>query len=84
LGKTSLQITMYTAVKGTYENGVLTFEETPPAVGKSDVVVLFMSEEKLPLGQKGTKGVKMGSLSNRGYRIPDDFNAPLDDLDGYM
>jgi hypothetical protein len=37
---------MYTAVKGTYENGVLTFDETPPAVRKSEVVVLFLYSEK--------------------------------------
>lgn len=31
---------MYTAIKGIYENGVLTMTETPPKVKKSEVVVL--------------------------------------------
>ncbi len=30
------------------------------------------------------KGVKLGSLADKGYTIPDDFNAPLDDLKDYM
>jgi len=75
---------MYTAVKGTYENGVLTFDETPPAVRKSEVVILFIDSEKSQSPEKMSRGVRIGSLAQRGYRIPDDFNAPLDDLNGYM
>lgn len=75
---------MYTAVKGTYENGVLTLEEAPPTVEKSKVVVLFMNEEKPIAPEKKVKGVRIGSLAQKGYQIPDDFNAPLDDLKDYM
>lgn len=75
---------MYTAVKGTYENGVLTLEETPPTVEKTDVVVLFMNDEKAIAPGNVAKGVRIGSLANKGYRIPDNFNAPLDDLKDYM
>lgn len=43
---------------------------------------MFMEEvEALP---KKKKGVKLGSLANLGYSIPDDFNEPLDDLKDYM
>lgn len=75
---------MYTAVKGTYENGVLTLEETPPTSEKSRVVVLFMNDEKPIAPEKRTKGVRIGSLAKKGYQIPDDFNATLDDLKDYM
>jgi hypothetical protein len=33
---------------------------------------------------KSGKGVKLGGLVDKGYRIPDDFNKPLADLAEYM
>jgi hypothetical protein len=75
---------MYTAVKGIFENGVLTLDETPPTVEKSEVVVLFMNDEKPIARENVAKGVRIGSLAHKGYQIPDDFNAPLDDLKDYM
>ncbi len=60
---------MYTAIKGIYENGVLTMTEAPPKVKKSEVVILFMNDADAP-----KKGVKLGSLEGK-YSIPDDFNA---------
>lgn len=74
---------MYPAVKGTYENGVLTLEETPPTVEKSEVVVLFMNEDKSKAPEVRAKRVRLGSLAHKGYQIPEDFNAPLDDLKDY-
>nr|WP_295929258.1 hypothetical protein [uncultured Dyadobacter sp.] len=75
---------MYTAVKGVFENGVLTLEETPPTVEKTEVVVLFMNDEKAIAPEHAAKGVRIGSLAHKGYLIPEDFNAPLDDLEDYM
>ena len=69
---------MYTAIKGIYENGVLTMTETPPQIKKSEVVILFMNDADTP-----KKGVKLGSLEGK-FSIPDDFNEPLDDLKEYM
>lgn len=70
---------MYTAIKGIYENGVLTFTETPPPVKKSQVVVLFMDEnqQSQTRDKQPRKGVILGSLADKGYSIPDDFNDPL-------
>lgn len=68
---------MYTAIKGIYENGVLTMTETPPKIKKSEVVILFMNDSDTP------KGVKLGSLEGK-YSIPEDFNEPLEDLKEYM
>ena len=73
---------MYTAVNGIYENGTLVLTETPPTTEKSNVVVLFLGNVE-NLTQKQKKGVKLGSLAGK-YSIPDDFNAPLDDLKDYM
>ena len=73
---------MYTAVNGIYENGTLVLTETPPTTEKSNVVVLFLGNVE-NLTQKRKKGVKLGSLAGK-YSIPDDFNAPLDDLKDYM
>jgi len=77
---------MYTAVKGIYENGVLKFTETPPSVEKSEVVILFMDEQKEDefLDKKPKTGLVLGSLAEKGFKLPDDFNDPIDDLKDYM
>jgi len=74
---------MYTAVKGTFENGQVTLEEPAPTLEKTKVVVMFLPDSEVDkLDQK--MGVRIGSLANKGYSIPDDFNEPLDDLQDYM
>lgn len=76
---------MYTAIKGIYENGVLTLLEPAPNLEKSDVLVTFLMETK-PILQKRVPGSlkKLGELEGKHYSIPDDFNEPLDDLKDYM
>ena len=75
---------MYTAVNGIYENGQLTLTERPPTTRRSKVVILFMDEPESDIASAGSlKGVRLGSLEGK-YSIPDDFNAPLDDLKEYM
>ena len=74
---------MYTAIKGIYENGEITLEETPPTAQRSKVLVMFISDE-WKSSDNLRQGVKLGSLSGLGYGIPDDFNEPLDDLMEYM
>ena len=74
---------MYTAIKGTYENGKVILEESPPTQQKTKVLVMFLAdEEKPPIILH--KGVRLGSLVGQGYNIPNDFNEPLDDLREYM
>ena len=75
---------MYTAVKGIYENGQVVLQETPPTTKKSQVVVMFISEQESQADKPFHKGVKIGSLAGKGYNIPDDFNESLDDLKEYM
>jgi hypothetical protein len=74
---------MYTAIKGTYENGRVILEETPPTRQRTKVVVMFLAEEvNKPAANR--KGVNLGSLVGRGYQIPEHFNDPLDDLSEYL
>ncbi len=76
---------MYTAVNGIYEDGQLVLTERPPTTQRSRVVVLFLDETK-PVDKRDVmprKGVRLGSLAGK-HSIPDDFNAPLDDLNEYM
>lgn len=74
---------MYTAIKAIYENGLIIFQEQPPTTEKTNVIVMFIKDE-LESGENPHKGVRIGSLAEKGYNIPDDFNAPLDDLKEYM
>lgn len=74
---------MYAAIKGTYENGRAILEETPPTMAKTKVAVMFLTDEEPP-AEPSRKGVTLGSLAGRGYRIPEDFNEALEDLSEYM
>ncbi|MFC3199911.1 DUF2281 domain-containing protein [Parapedobacter deserti] len=73
---------MYTAIKGIYENGKITFTEEPPVKSKAEVMITFLtgqdSAEKAPKGK-----VKIGLLEGK-IKLPEDFNEPLDDLKDYM
>ncbi len=73
---------MYSAIRGIYENGTLTLLEPAPTPEKSDVLVTFLQEgtHKITPAKKRV----LGGLRHLGGRIPDDFNAPLDDLKDYM
>ena len=73
---------MYAAIKAVYENGQIFFSEQPPTNEKSNVIVMFLKEEVEEIKQ--FSGVKIGSLSEKGYCIPDNFNEPLSDLNEYM
>lgn len=74
---------MYAAIKAVYENGQIILQETPPTTKKTNVIVMFIKEELATI-KTTSKGVKIGSLAGKGYRIPDNFNEPLEDLNEYM
>lgn len=67
---------MYTAIKGIYENGVLTLLEPAPNEEKTEVIITFMSVEKA----KSMKKRVPGGLKHLGGNIPDDFNDSLETL----
>jgi len=77
---------MYAAINGVFENGQLTLQEAPPTKKKTKVLVMFLEEIEATKVEEviKKKGVKLGLLASKGYSIPDDFNAPLDDLKDYM
>ncbi len=81
---------MYATVKGIYENGQITITEPAPTTEKSAVIITFIGAEADADGGNN-KPREAGWLKKwaeeRGITIgplPDDFNAPLDDLADYM
>jgi hypothetical protein len=70
---------MYAAIKAIYDKGHVVFQEEPPTQEKTNVIVMFLKEEF-----EKPKGVKLGSLAEKGYSIPEDFNEPLHDLNEYL
>lgn len=69
---------MLPTIKGTYTNGQIVLEETPPVKNMSKVVVTFLEEIRTTPQKR-----KLGSLKGK-IGIPDNFNEPLDDLKDYM
>jgi len=72
---------MYAAIRAIYENGQVILQEPPPVIERSEVIVLFMQHN--PPQKTPAKGVKIGSLAGKGYRLPDNFNEPVTDLSEY-
>lgn len=71
---------MLTTIEGVYENGHVVFNENPPMVSKSKVLVTFIEEisNKFPL-KKRPFGTLKGTI-----KLSEDFNEPLDELKDYM
>jgi hypothetical protein len=67
---------MYTAIKAIYEHGVITLQETPPAVEKASVVVMFLDDEPEKSTRRRQPGsiLRLGMATGKTYSIPDDFN----------
>jgi hypothetical protein len=65
---------MYTTVSGYYKDGELILNEQPQKSKDSKVLVTFLEEK---IDENTSKGIKLGSLSNKGFSIPDDFNEPV-------
>lgn len=70
---------MLTSVKGYFEDGKIVLNEEVSFPEKTEVIVIFLDEDKpdksnlrIPGGLKGKVG------------LPDDFNEPLEDLKEYM
>ena len=76
---------MYTAIKGTLINGQVIFEEPLPTTQNMSVVVILMEEipKPSPSRQPGSL-LKLGASQGKTYKLPDDFNDPLEDLQEYM
>lgn len=70
---------MLTSISGVYENGKITLDETPAIKKRSKIVVTFLEEMEEPIHPKRRLGGLKGKIGT-----PDDFNAPLDDLNDYM
>lgn len=66
---------MLTAIKGTYDNGQIIWDETPPIQKVTKVIVTFLEEENTLGGGLGTK--RQGGSMKGEVWMADDFNAPL-------
>ena len=76
---------MYTAIKGTLINGQVIFEEPPPTTINMSVVVILMEEKPKPAPSRQPGSLlKLGASQGKSYKLPDDFNDPLEDLKEYM
>jgi hypothetical protein len=73
---------MLTAVKGTYDNGQIIWDETPPVQKRTKVIVTFL-EESLTARPDQKKKREGGSMRGEVW-MSDGFNEPLDDLNDYM
>lgn len=69
---------MLTTIEATYENGQIIWDEQPLVNEKRKVLVTFLEEDRLQ-----PKKRQAGSLKGK-IHVPDDFNAPLDDLKDYI
>ncbi len=67
---------MFATVKGYCEKGQVFLQENAPVESKTAVIITFLTEDVKSLDfKKRIPGELKGKVS-----IPDDFNAPLDDL----
>ncbi|WP_041259590.1 hypothetical protein [Fibrella aestuarina] len=72
---------MLTTLSGTYRDGTIFLDEAPQIDHEVPVLVTFLQETtQLPTERKG---VRLGSWEGK-YKVPDDFNDPIDDLADYM
>lgn len=74
---------MYTAIKGIYEDGVLTLLEPAPCLAKSEVLVTFLDSEPQPSAppKRVPEGLlRLAHLQGKAMSVPDTFNDPIDDI----
>jgi len=71
---------MQAAIKGYYDNGCIYMEEQAPVSSRTEVMIVFLNDEKKP--EKPKQRIP-GGLKGK-VSIPDDFNEPLDELKDYM
>lgn len=71
---------MFATIKGHYEKGQIFLDEPPPVDSKAEVIITFLVEDV----EKKAKKLRLPGALKGKITIPDDFNAPLDDLKDYM
>jgi hypothetical protein len=71
---------MMTTIKGYYYNRQIILNETPSLTTRTDVLVTFLVDDSIV---KSPFKRKLGGLEGM-VNLPEDFNAPLNDLKDYM
>lgn len=69
---------MLTTVKGTFKNGQITLEKKPDIEEEVQVIITFLEKREI---QKSKRII--GSMKGL-FKVPEDFDEPLDDLKDYM
>ncbi len=72
---------MLSAIKGIYNEGQVTLEETPPTAGPVEVLVTFTKDLEL---KEPVKKTVFGFAKGAILYVSPDFNEPLEDLKEYM
>lgn len=72
---------MLRTIEGVYDNGVVKFDETPPALKRVKVLVTFLEEASSSKSPKRER--RAGGLAGQIW-MAEDFNEPLEDLNDYM
>jgi hypothetical protein len=73
---------MLTAVKATYENGQIIWQEKPPFPERTEVIVTALAEPVAD--EQPAKRPRQGGSMRGEVWMATDFNAPLADLNDYM
>jgi len=70
---------MLTTVKGYYDHGKIVLDEDVSVAEKTAVIVTFLEETGVNEKKQRIPGALKGKVT-----LPEDFNAPLEDLKDYM
>ena len=69
---------MFTTIKGTYQNGKIFFNEPPPSLDKSDVLITFTQPEQSLI--KNNIDRKGGFAKDYILYVAPDFDDSMEDL----
>jgi len=72
---------MLRTIEGVYDNGVVKFDEAPPALKRVKVLITFLEEGST--SKPPNRERRAGGLAGQIWMV-EDFNEPLGDLNDYM
>jgi hypothetical protein len=67
-------------IEGTYKNGQVVLEETPPDVIEAKVLVTFLDTKEIDLAERGINQEQAAELRARFGTIAEDWNRPEMDI----
>lgn len=67
---------MLKSIEALYRNGKIEFLETPPGISDTKVIVTFLSDEKIDLGNREISTTQAADLRARLNTIAPDWDRP--------